>query len=112
MIAEVINNQTASLIISTQILGELYNVLTRKRIFSQVDAQAIVLDLSDAFSVLEVNTSEVRQAIEINLRYGYSYWDSLVIATALQSNCCILYSEDMQHEQLIADTLRIINPLL
>ncbi|APB35038.1 Putative nucleic-acid-binding protein, contains pilt domain [Gloeomargarita lithophora Alchichica-D10] len=50
--------------------------------------------------------------MEINIRYGYSYWDSLIIATALQSNCNILYSEDMQHDQLIEGKLRIINPLL
>ncbi len=46
------------------------------------------------------------------MRYGYSYWDSLIIATALQNDCSILYSEDMQHNQLIEGKLRIINPLI
>ncbi|APB35037.1 Putative nucleic-acid-binding protein, contains pin domain -N-term part [Gloeomargarita lithophora Alchichica-D10] len=37
-VADVINTQLPSLIISTQVLGELYNVLTRKRIFSNTEA--------------------------------------------------------------------------
>jgi predicted nucleic acid-binding protein len=37
-------------------------------------------------------------------------WDSLIIATSLQRNCSILYSEDMQHNQVIEDKLRIVNP--
>jgi predicted nucleic acid-binding protein len=40
----------------------------------------------------------------------YSYWDSLIIASALKNNCSICYSEDMQHGQLIEDRLKVINP--
>jgi predicted nucleic acid-binding protein len=111
-IVEVVNDQIPPLMISTQVLGELYNVLTRKRIFSQLESQAIVIGLANRTSTAKVDTSKVLQAIEINIRYGYSYWDSLIIATALQSNCNILYSEDMQHDQMIESKLRILNPLI
>lgn len=112
MIASIINAQLPTLIVSTQVLGELYNVLTRKRIFSNTEAQSVVLGLADRTLLVDIDTSKVLQAMEINIRYGYSYWDSLIIATALQSNCSILYSEDMQHNQLIESTLRIVNPLI
>ncbi len=62
--------------------------------------------------VVDIDASKVLQAIELNIRYGYSYWDSLIIATALQRDCDILYSEDMQHDQLVESKLRIINPLI
>ncbi|MFM6010799.1 MAG: PIN domain nuclease, partial [Dolichospermum sp.] len=42
-----------------------------------------------------INITEVIQALEINAKYNYSYWDSLIIATALLSECSIIYSEDM-----------------
>ena len=90
VVAGMINDQISSLVISTQVLGELYNVLTRKHIFANPEAQAIVLGLVNRTSTVEVDTSKVLQAIEINIRYGYSYWDSLIIATALQSDCSIL----------------------
>ena len=52
-----------------------------------------------------------KKAIEIKHRYQYSYWDSLIIASALESNCSILYSEDMHHGQVIEGRLTIQNPL-
>ncbi|WP_144017662.1 PIN domain-containing protein [Planktothrix sp. PCC 11201] len=51
-------------------------------------------------------------ALDINSKYGYTYWDSLVLATALQHNCNILSSEDMQANQLIEQKTIIINPFL
>jgi predicted nucleic acid-binding protein len=111
-VAEIINARLPSLIISTQVLGELYNVITRKRIFSNAEAQSIISGLANPTVVTDIDTSNVLQAMEVNIRYGYSYWDSLIIATALQNDFSILYSEDMQHDQLVEDRLRIINPLM
>lgn len=101
-----------SIIISTQILGELYHVLTRKKIVSLVEAKTIVLELSSNFLVTEIDTIKVLQALDINSKYQYSYWDSLIIATALNQNCSIIYSEDMQHNQLIENKITIINPFI
>jgi predicted nucleic acid-binding protein len=42
----------------------------------------------------------------------YSFYDCLVVAAALQAGAEVLYSEDLQHNQLIAGTLRIVNPFL
>lgn len=112
VVADIVDNQLPSLIISIQVLGELYNVLTRKRIFLNIEAQSVISGLANRTSVVNIDASKVLQAMEINIRYGYSYWDSLVISTTLQTNCSILYSEDMQHDQLIEDKLRIINPLV
>jgi predicted nucleic acid-binding protein len=61
---------------------------------------------------LPIESANVLQAMEVKQKYGYSYWDSLVLATALLHNCSIVYSEDMHHSQLINTTLRIINPFV
>jgi len=45
-------------------------------------------------------------------RYWFSYFDSLILASALTANCQILYSEDFQHGQVIDGRLTIINPFL
>lgn len=111
-VTEIINSQLPKMLISTQVLGELYDVLTRKKIFSKPEAQSIISGLADRTLVTDIDTSKVVKAMAINTRYGYSYWDSLILATALQNSCDILYSEDMQHNQLIEDRLRIINPFL
>jgi predicted nucleic acid-binding protein len=49
-------------------------------------------------------------ACDIAKRYGFSFYDSLIIAAVLENNCTILYSEDLQHNQVIEQRLRIINP--
>jgi len=43
-------------------------------------------------------------------KYGYSWWDSLVLSAALGNGCSILYSEDLQHKQIIENSLEIVNP--
>jgi len=101
-----------SILISTQVLGELYYVLVRKSMASQADARRGIEDLTTEFTTITADVNHVFAAIDVNVRYGYSYWDSLIIAVALQSNCGILYSEDMQHDQLIEGKLRIINPFV
>jgi predicted nucleic acid-binding protein len=45
-------------------------------------------------------------------KYQYSFWDSMMLASALENKCTEIYSEDMQHNQTIEDKLRIINPFL
>ena len=59
---------------------------------------------------LDVGT--VLSALRLGERLGYSHYDSQIIAAALAAGCSVLYSEDMQHGQLIDDTLTILNPFI
>lgn len=103
----------SSLLISTQVLGEVFNVLTRKTSYSRQQSQEAIRDLDQTFSpIVPIDTATVFKALEINDRYSFSYWDSLILATALLNNCETLYSEDMQHTMVIFDQLRIKNPFV
>jgi predicted nucleic acid-binding protein len=50
------------------------------------------------------------RALALVERYGFSFYDALLIAAALHAGCSRLYSEDLQHGQLIDRQLRILNP--
>jgi len=50
--------------------------------------------------------------IKVKEKYRYSYYDSVIIASALQNNCTVLYSEEMNHNQVIENSLTIINPFM
>lgn len=52
-----------------------------------------------------------RKAVEVQARYGYSFYDALIIAAALEAGCARLLTEDMQHGQRI-EGLMIVNPFL
>lgn len=112
LVSNLIDKNFDYIIISSQILGELYHVLTRKKIFSKEESQAIIIELSNIFYITEINLIKVLKAMKINLTYGYAYGDSLIISTAINENCSLIYSEDMQHNQSIENKLKIVNPFI
>ena len=99
----------AELIINVQVINEFYNVLLRKNIEDNVIQEKIHSQL-EICSASELSLKTVFSAWKLRTKYKYSYWDSLILASALENSCSILYSEDMQHDQVIEDNLKIINP--
>lgn len=78
-----------------------------------IDDKAIqqrVAEIIENTTVNSVPTGTILYAWEIRLKYKFSYWDSLIIASALESNCSALYTEDLQHGQVIEKKLKILNP--
>ena len=100
-------------VISTQVVQEFLNAALRKfsKPLSHPDAQrylAVVLEpLCTVFASVEL----FHRALEISGQWKYSFYDALIVASALQSGCSILYTEDLQHRQKIG-SLRILNPFL
>lgn len=99
----------AELIINVQVINEFYNVLLRKNIEDNVIQEKIHSQL-EICSASELSLKTVFSAWKLREKYKYSYWDSLILASALENSCSILYSEDMQHGQIIENNLKIINP--
>ena len=97
-------------LISTQVLKEFVNTLSKKFKLDWSIIQLTIDELEGNFAVHINTASTIKKACLIAERYRFSFYDSLIIAAALESDCAILYSEDMQHEQIIDDTLTIINP--
>ena len=96
-------------IISTQVLQELTNILHRKM---GVDYSIVRSILQECLKNCDLNTNTsdtVFLALDIAERYSFSFYDSLIVAAALESKCTTLYSEDMQHNQRI-ENLIIKNP--
>jgi len=99
--------------ISTQVLQETANTLYRKFKADFHTIRSLLEECVRNVSTLHVNTDKtVFQACDIAERSQYSFYDSLIIASALEAECQILYSEDMQHHQSIEGKLKIINPFL
>lgn len=97
-------------IISTQVLQEFYSVSTLKlkRPLNKLVAEKIVEELM-TLHVKQVDTSIILAAIKRNQSDQISFWDALIIETALRAGARILWSEDMQHDREI-DGLKIQNP--
>ncbi len=97
-------------VISVQVLNEFANVARRRLQSSIAEITAISRDLREAFEIKPVTIGMHDAALDICDRYGFGFYDSLILATALDADCTRLYSEDLQHNQLIDNRLRIVNP--
>ena len=95
--------------ISTQVLNELY-VSLQKHDIDEAEIENKIRKLISIYNILIIDISTIKLCWKVSRKYSYSYWDSLIIASALESNCSILYTEDMQDGQIIEDRLRIMNP--
>jgi predicted nucleic acid-binding protein len=100
----------ADLVVSTQVLNELSNVLFKKFNLSTDEITILLQEISRWCVVHTVNITTIIHALSIIKKYKFSYFDGLMIAAALECNCKIMYSEDMHHNCLVEDSLRIVNP--
>ena len=98
--------------ISLQVINEFINVVTKK-IENPVgydQVKKLVKNLNNFFTVFPLSMKDSETALELVVKYKYSYWDSLILSSALNNECTILYSEDLHHYQTIDDSLKIIDP--
>ena len=97
--------------ISFQVVQETLNVLIRK-IKTPVDrVREILIDVLIPLWQVNPTAALYQDAISIQGRYGFSFYDSLIVAAALEAGCTRLYSEDLQHGRQV-QRLTIINPFL
>jgi len=101
----------ADVTISAQVCSEYYSALRKNKIKDD-DIRESLLLLMESIDVAPVTHQTVRDAMMLRERYSFSYWDAQIIASALENECGILYSEDMQHNQRIGKQLKIVNPFL
>ena len=86
------------------------NTLRRKFQKEWSEINAVPDEITEHFIVHQNSTATISEAVKIADRYSYSFYDSLIIAAAIESGCSILYSEDMQTNQVIAEALTIRSP--
>ena len=97
-------------VISVQVINEICNVLTKKYPTLEQEIELFLIDMIDICEVVQISARLAFLSLKLHFKYKTSYYDSLILAAALESNCSILYSEDLQHEQVIESSLKIINP--
>jgi len=108
--------KTASLLvlkpltISTQVINEVSNNLLKKLQFSNDDIAVFVEDCYIRYSIIDFTKNIFTKASELREKYNFSYYDSLIVSSALLSHCTILYSEDMHDGLVVENHLTIINP--
>ena len=96
--------------VSTQVLIELFNVLTRKQQMPAANAQTLIAAYT-GWSVVPSDLTLVTAAIEKSTQHQLSIWDAMVIEAALRGGAQTLYTEDLTHGQRF-DAITVVNPYI
>ncbi len=96
--------------ISTQVINEFSNVLYKKFNLKTNEILPVIEELQENFEIVNINMDTIKLAHRIKDKYKYSYFDSLIISSALENDCNILFTEDLHNSQKIEEKLKIINP--
>ena len=97
------------LVLSTQVVNEVCSNLIRKAGYTEIEIQQAIDNLAARYPILDVTVPIIRQASGLCIAYRLAYWDSLILATAQETGCRVVYSEDMQDGLRVGD-LTIRNP--
>lgn len=100
--------QTELPVISTQTIGEFFNVTTKKLKYPKDIITEVCEDFNNYFPIYEISVDNVYHALMISKQTHFSYWDSLIIAVAIDIGCSVVYSEDLNSGQMI-EGVKVIN---
>ena len=97
-------------VISVQVLNEFAVVALRKLRMPLNEVREILDTIRRVCDVEPITIETHDRGLAVCERYRFSLYDSMLVAAALISGVEILYSEDLQHGQVIDDQLRVTNP--
>jgi predicted nucleic acid-binding protein len=90
-----------------QVIGEFINECLKKHILLEEAVHAAAEDFMAVLRLAPVEEQTIRRGLKVRAQYGFSWWDSLIVAAALEFGYTSLYSEDLQDGQEIDRRLRI-----
>jgi len=97
--------------VSVQVLYEFAEVARRKAKMPWDEIRFAIENIKALCpDPLPITLDTHGEALAIAERYSYRIYDALIVASALEARCTILYSEDMQDGQVIDGRLTIRNP--
>lgn len=99
-------------IISVQVLNEFASVASRKLGMPWPEIREVLETIRAVARVepLGLETHELGMALAE--RYGFSIYDAMILAAAQLADCRVVFTEDLQHGQVIEEWLNIVNPFV
>ncbi|MDX2189611.1 MAG: PIN domain-containing protein [Bacteroidota bacterium] len=100
-------------IIPSQVFVEYLNFV-RKSFKEKTKTEIIsnALELVKYCQITSLSDTTFIKALSLIQKYDFQLFDSIIVASAIEADCEILYTEDMQHNLMVENSLTIINPFL
>jgi predicted nucleic acid-binding protein len=100
----------AGLVTSVQVVNEYYSVMLRNGAPDDL-IQENISTILRSIEICWFSEGLLRKAFEVRTRYRFSWWDSLIVASAQEIGCKTILTEDLQSGQAVGDLI-VINPFL
>ncbi|MCU0339468.1 MAG: PIN domain-containing protein, partial [Spirosomaceae bacterium] len=98
--------------ISFQSVSEFINISRRLLKYPKAEILEDCLQVTALTDVIAFSTLILNEAKSLIIRYDFQIFDAIIVASALEVGCEVLYSEDFQHNLLVENQLRILNPFV
>ena len=108
-----IEKEDIEVIISTQVLNEVSNILLKKSRFTQEQIIDTLEWMMETLEVISLTPDITLTGLDLHFRYHFSFYDSLIVSAAIASDCEYLVTEDLQDGQTIgykSRQVKVINP--
>jgi predicted nucleic acid-binding protein len=100
----------SGLIISAQVINEICVNLLKKARFDEPSIQLLINSFYNKYSVGAIDKDLLLKSSELREKWQFSFWDSLIVSSALAGGADILYTEDMTDGLVVENRLKITNP--
>jgi predicted nucleic acid-binding protein len=97
-------------VISVQVLNETAAVLNRKFKQPWHDISPFLALVEQVVTVVPMTQATHHLGRQLAERYQLNFYDALIAAAALEAECNVLQTEDLQHGLVIEKTLKVHNP--
>jgi predicted nucleic acid-binding protein len=98
-------------VLSVQVLAEFYRVCTGKAGFSRQEAALLTRSWRQRHTIVGTFDPVFDRSIDLAMRHRFTIWDSMVVASSVETKCKLLLSEDMHHG-FTWSGVTIVNPFL
>ena len=98
--------------ISSQNLSEFINVLLFKWKIKKSSCEYLVTQILETCKFYSNSEAIYYNSFNLIKKYDFQLFDAIVVASALEAGCEVLYTEDMHHQLFVNGQLKIINPFL
>ena len=94
--------------LSIQVLAEFYAAATRKLGMSSAEAEAVIRDLG-GWMIHRPAHADLLKAAQLERRHKLGWWDALILASAIELGCTVLWKEDFSDGQRLGPIM-VRNP--
>lgn len=99
-------------VISAQVVSEYLNVMKRLTPMKKCALVEMCAEVMEYCQIQPVTMSTIYRARDLIGRYDFQVFDGIIVASALEAGCDVLYSADMQNGLIVNGTLKIVDPFV